>query len=176
MSRSNPWKRKPRYTQHTTLIVVEGDTESYFVQHLKKICGRSCGTRVTIENVHGGSGGHVLKQAIKKGKDFDSCACLYDSDRAPKIKRDMAKAKRMGIVQIASSPCIEAFLLELLGQNVPRTSDECKRAIGAITGGQPLTDPRILETYFSADLIRRQALAKKSMKRLWNIVSPEQLP
>jgi hypothetical protein len=176
MSRSNPWKKKPRYTQHTTLIVVEGDTEFYFVQHLRKICGRNCGTRVTIENVHGGSGDHVLKQAIKKGKDFDARACLYDTDRAPKVKTVIGKAKRMGIVEIASIPCIEAFLLELLGQSVPRTSEECKRAMSSITGGQPLTDPRILETHFGADLIRRQEKSMKTMERLWNIISLRQLP
>jgi hypothetical protein len=176
MSRSNPWKKKPRYTQHTTLIVVEGDTEYYFIQHLRQICGRNCGTRATIENVHGGSGDHVLKQAIKKSKDFDTCACLYDMDRAPTVKRDLAKADCMGIVQIASSPCIEAFLLELLGQSVPRTSEDCKRAISSITGGQPLTDLKVLGAHFGVDLIRRQAKSMKTMEWLWNIISPRQLP
>ncbi len=92
MSRTNPWKQKPRHTRHTTLIVVEEDTELALVNYLKGLCGRDCGTRVTPENAHGGSGDVVLNLAIKLCKAYDARACLYDTDRAPTVKKDIRKA------------------------------------------------------------------------------------
>jgi hypothetical protein len=148
MSRSNPWKQKPRHTRHTTLIVVEGDTEYAFVQYLKGLCGRNCGTRVTIENAHGGSGDAVLKKAIQLYPPYDACLCLYDTDRIPTIKGNIRKAEGMGIIEVPSVPCIEALLLEILEENVPTTTAECKRAMQRIVGEAKLTDITTLKKHF----------------------------
>ena len=43
MSRSNPTKRKPRTTRHTTLIVVEGESEAVLIKHLKNHFGQDAG-------------------------------------------------------------------------------------------------------------------------------------
>ena len=98
MSRSNPWKQKPRHTRHTTLIVVEGDTELAFVNYLKAHCGRNCGTVVTIQNAHGGSGDAVLELTIKQCQGYDVRACLYDMDRAPTIKKRICKANQLVLI------------------------------------------------------------------------------
>lgn len=171
MSRSNPWKQKPRHTRHTTLIVVEGDTELALVNYLKGLCGRNCGTRVTPENAHGGSGDVVLKLAIKLSKPFDVSACLYDTDRAPKVKKSIRKAKQLGIIEIQSTPCIEALLLEILGKKVPATTDECKRAMQQIVGSDSLTDVSTFEKYFPQDLIERQRANVSQLDALLGLIN-----
>jgi hypothetical protein len=56
------------------------------VKYLKGLCGRDCGTRVTIENGHGGGGDSVLKKTIQLDTPYDVCVCLYDTDRMPTVK------------------------------------------------------------------------------------------
>lgn len=172
MSRSNPWKQKTRQTRHTTLIVVEGDTELALVKHLRALCGRNCGTRVTIENAHGGGGDSVLKKAIQLGKDFDACACLYDMDRAPSQKGLMCKADRMGITEIQSTPCIEALLLEVLNQPIPEDTELCKRAMQRIIGTAPLTSVDTFEQHFELDLLERQRDSITSLDQLLRMIKP----
>lgn len=171
MSRSNPWKQKPRHTRHTTLIVVEGDTELTLVNYLKGLCGRNCGTRVTAENAHGGSGDVALKLAIKLSKPFDACACLYDTDRAPTIKKTIRKAKQLGIIEIQSTPCIEALLLEILGEKVPASTEDCKRAMQRIVGEDSLTEIATFEKYFPKDLIERRKSEVSQLGDLMRLIN-----
>ncbi|MEM7790240.1 MAG: hypothetical protein AAF546_02460 [Verrucomicrobiota bacterium] len=174
MSRSNPWKQKPRHTRHTTLLVVEGDTELAFVNYLKRLCGRNCGTRITLENAHGGCGDVVLKLAIKLSSPYAACACLYDNDRSPKLKKLIRKAKQLGIIEIPSTPCIEAFLLEILGEKTPANSDECKRTILRIVGSDSLTEVATFEKYFPKDLIDRQRANIDQLDTLLNTIKRNQ--
>lgn len=171
MSRSNPWKQKPRHTRHTTLIVVEGDTELALVNYLKGLCGRDCGTRVTAENAHGGSGDVVLKLAIKLSKPFDACACLYDTDRAPKTKKHIQKSKQLGIQEIKSTPCIEALLLEILKEKVPASTEDCKRAMQRIVGNDSLTEVATFEKYFPQDLIERRKSEVTQLGALMGLIN-----
>ncbi|MGE9270993.1 MAG: RloB domain-containing protein [Verrucomicrobiales bacterium] len=171
MSRSNPWKQKPRHTRHTTLIVVEGDTELALVNYLKGLCGRNCGTRVTIENAHGGSGDTVLKLAIKRCKPFDVSACLYDTDRAPTIKKHIRKAKQLDIQEIKSTPCIEALLLEIQGEKVPASNEDCKRAMQRIVGDDNLTEVATFEKYFPQDLIERRSSEVSQLGALMGLIN-----
>lgn len=170
MPRSNTWKQKPRKAQHTTLIVVEGDTELALIKYLKELCGRNCGTRVKTENAHGGSGDAILKQAIKQCPPFDACACLYDTDRAPTVKKDIRKAKQLNIQEIRSTPCIEALLLEILGETVPASTEDCKRAMQRIVGDDSLTEVATFEKYFPQDLIERQRANVCQLDALLNLI------
>lgn len=170
MSRSNPWKQKPRHTRHTTLIVVEGDTELALVNYLKGLCGRNCGTRVTPENAHGGSGDIVLKLAIKLGKDFDVRACLYDTDRAPTVKKHIRKAKQLHIQEIQSTPCIEALLLEILEEKAPASTDDCKRAMQRIVGDDNLTEVATFKKYFPQELIERRSFDVPQLAALLKLI------
>jgi len=171
MSRTNPWKQKPRHTRHTTLIVVEGDTELVLVNYLKALCGRNCGTKVTPENAHGGSGDVVLKLAIKLCKAYDARACLYDTDRAPETKKYIRKAKQLGIQEIKSTPCIEALLLEILEEKVPASTEECKRAVQRIAGDDSLTEIATFEKYFPQDLIQRRKLEVSQLGALMGLIN-----
>lgn len=171
MSRSNPWKQKPRHTRHTTLIVVEGDTELALINYLKALCGRNCGTKVTLENAHGGSGDAVLKLAIKLCKAYDARACLYDADRAPTVKKDIRKAKQLDIQEIKSNPCIEALLLEILEEKVADSTEDCKRALQRIVGNDSLTEVATFEKYFPGDLIERRSSEVRQLDALMGLIN-----
>ena len=172
MSRSNPWKQKSRQTRHTTLIVVEGDTEYAFVKYLKGLCGRDCGTRVTIENGHGGGGDSVLKKTIQLGTPYDVCVCLYDTDRMPTAKGHIQKAKRLGIIEIASTPAIEALFLEILGERIPPETADCKRALQQLLGGDKLTAQGTFEKHFPKDLLERQRAFVTPLDQLLQMIKP----
>jgi len=171
MPRSNIRKQKPRRAQHTTLIVVEGDTEVALVKYLKGLCGRNCGTRVTPENAHGGSGDFVLKLAIKLCKAYDARACLYDTDRAPETKKYIRKAKQLGIQEIKSTPCIEALLLEILEDKVPASTEDCKRAMQRVVGTDSLTEVATFEKYFPQDLIERRSAEVSQLGALMALIN-----
>ncbi|MDQ8208271.1 RloB domain-containing protein [Coraliomargarita sp. SDUM461003] len=173
MARSNPWKQKPRHTRHTTLIVVEGDTEYAFIQYLKGLCGRNCGTRVTIENAHGGGGDSVLKKAIQLCPPYDACLCLYDTDRMPTVKGHINKAKRFGIIEIQSVPCIEALLLKILEKHVPEETAQCKRTMQRIVGENKLTTSVTFQQYFPLDLLEQRRSSIQALDQLFQYINPK---
>ena len=156
MARSEPWKQKPRHTAHTTLVVVEGDTEKALLNHIKRICGRNCGTQLTIENTHGGSGEVVLEKAIRMHKPYDISACLYDADREATKKQNLYDADRFKIRRFVSVPCIEALLLETLEQRVPATTEECKRRLNEKVRGDSLTGISGFQKHFPQELLERK--------------------
>lgn len=153
MARSNPWKQKPRNTCHTTLAVVEGDTEEALLNHIKAICGRNCGTRLTIENTHGGSGDFVLEKTINLQGPYDVCACIYDGDREAIKKQILARAGRLKIKRFVSTPSIEVLLLEILGQRTPDSTELCKTRLKQYVGGDRLTGINDFQKHFPHELL-----------------------
>jgi hypothetical protein len=150
---------------------VEGDTELTLVNYLKALCGRNCGTRVTTENAHGGSGDTVLKLAINRCKSFDVSACLYDTDRAPKVKKHILKAKQLDIQEIKSTPCIEALLLEILDEKVPASTEDCKRAMQRIVGNDSLTEIATFKKYFPQELIKQRKSEVSQLGKLMGLIN-----
>lgn len=159
------WKPKTPLIRHTTLLVVEGDTERAFVGHLKALFARNCGTRLTIECAYGGSGDAILDHALKLCPGFDRRAVLYDADRPPTLKTLLNKAQTQHLEQIVSSPAIEAVLLAILGQPVPRDTELCKRALADLISDS-LTDVRNYPRHFSEVLLRQKAADVATLGRI----------
>lgn len=130
MPRSRLQNRKPRYARRTAQIVVEGHTEEAFCKHLKRLRARDCGVRVDIHNARGGSPKDVVKSALNRN-GYDRTIVLFDSDlRLPETWK--RKAESAGFILVIPDPCIEAFLLELLGHSSPLVTSDCKRAFDEI--------------------------------------------
>ncbi len=145
MSRSNPYKRKPRAARHTTLVVVEGETDEVFLRHLKIHFGKDSGSRVTVRSARG-NGDAVLKAAMDSFEAFDRRVALFDNDWQPQAKHLDAARKRK-IAMLRCFPCFEGFLLAILGEKPPATSAECKqRLLQRI--GQSLANPQTYESHF----------------------------
>jgi hypothetical protein len=166
MSRSNPYKRKPRAARHTTLIVVEGETDEVFLKHLKVHFGKDSGSRVTVKSARGNADA-VLKAAINSFEAFDRRVALFDNDWQPQIKH-LHAANSREVLTIRCSPCLEGLLLAILGEQPPRTSLECKQRLEQRIG-QSLTDPKTYESYFPSALLTLRASELETLSALLSI-------
>jgi hypothetical protein len=138
--------RRVRQVNTTVLIACEGSAEENFLRHIRTtFLHRSGGIALTIKNAHGKGARYVLDKAIAwcgRG-GYDKAAIAYDTDEDLSVQeRQKAQAKR--IVLLSSSPCFEATLLQLLKQQPPATTKECKAAFEQIMGW-PAHDPRTLQ-------------------------------
>lgn len=155
MPRTHPQKKKPRYARRTAQIVVEGFTEEAFCRHLKSLYARDCGVRVEIHNARGGSPQDVVKSALKRA-GFDRTLVFFDTDRAlPATWR--RRAVSAGCEMVTPSPCVEAFLLGLLGQPLPGGTAACKRAFDAILPPPGKYLPAPYAAHFPDALLRTAA-------------------
>ena len=107
----------------------------------------------------------IVKSALKR-PGFDRTLLVYDTDLdLPDVWA--AKARRAGHEMVASTPCIEALFLEILGERVPPDTDECKRAFSKY-----MTDPqkcayRCYGKVFSKELLAGSS--HPSIKRLLSV-------
>lgn len=172
---SRPFKPKPRTTHHTTLIVVEGETEEVFLKHLKIQFGRDSGSRITVKSPPGNADA-VLKTAIDSFEAFDRRVALYDDDWQPQAKH-LKAAHRRKIHVLTCSPCIEGLLLGILGEKPPGTSAECKRRLEQRIG-QSLTNLQTYERHFPAALLIKRAAELAKLQDLLDLfkkpVDPKQ--
>jgi hypothetical protein len=154
VSRSNPFKRKPRAARHTTLVVVEGETDEVFLKHLKINFGKDGGSRVTVRSAHG-NGDAVLKAAMHSFEAFDRRVALFDNDWQPQGGHLKAATKRK-IQALRCFPCLEGLLLAILGEKPPRSSAECKQQLQQRIG-QSLTDPQTYNFHFPLAVLAARA-------------------
>lgn len=131
MSRSNPYKLKPRRPKTTVLAVGEGENDASFLEYLKSLyVVRGCGTHVKVDHAYGGSPETIVREAIKKmtRAEYDRAFLLLDTDTAwPQSATQAAREKSLTLV--GSVPCLEGMILEILepGQQWSRkASRDCK--------------------------------------------------
>ena len=151
MSRSNPYKQKRREARATAQIVVEGFTEDAFCRYLKSVFARDCGISVEVHNARGGSPEDVVRSALKR-RGFDRTLILYDTDLTL-AERWAAKSRSAGHEVVASSPCIEALFLDILGQRAPADTSDCKRAFSKHMTDQQKCDYRQYGKVFPVKLL-----------------------
>lgn len=125
---------KKRVARETLLIVAEGDAEVAFIRYLKRVYLDSLGRSVQTTNAHGKGGRHVLDVAGRRAnnRDHDKVVLLLDTDTDwTEVERGRARHSRMGrrgrLDIIESSPCLEAWLLEILGIPPPPNTKLIKR-------------------------------------------------
>jgi hypothetical protein len=138
--------RRVRHVNTTVLIACEGSAEENFLKHIRTtFLHRSGGIALTIKNACGKGARNVLDKAIAwcgRG-GYDKVAIAYDTDKDLSAQEHrQARAKR--IVLLPSSPCVEATLLQLLKQQPPTTTKECKAAFERIMG-RPAHDPSVIQ-------------------------------
>jgi len=97
------------------LLFGEGKTEAVFLSHLRDLY-RVPGTVAKVEHGRGGSAPTVVRGAIRIASlaDYSDILVLLDSDRADgPVPPEWCEDPRLVIKY--SSPCLEALLLEILG-------------------------------------------------------------
>lgn len=147
-------KRPLRKTNRAVLIVVEGETEQAFVNHLQRIYyRRNMRLSVRVRNAYGhGPQGVIdkLKSATQTA-DFDHRIAVLDADISLKPAEDkwLRGAK---IETIISVPAIEATLLAILGRHAPDNTGACKSELQKHAPGDQ-TDVRYYEKYFPREIL-----------------------
>lgn len=135
---------KVRVARQTLLVVCEGDAEISFVRFVKKIYADAgaLGRSVQEHNAKGKGGKHVLETALRRARnnrDYDKVILLLDTDtawsdadRAKARKARIGKRGRVDVIE--SAPCLEAWLLQILGDVVEGDTQYMKRKFKAYTG------------------------------------------
>ena len=139
-------RRRPAYlrrqVRHTVRIVCEGRADESFVKHVRSLyLARQGNVALTTKVAHGKGGRHALTLACSRHvrAGIDTVAILIDTDQDWNDQL-RAIARRAGIQVLESQPCLEAWLLRVLGVEVtPRTAD-CKRIFADRCGGEAHED------------------------------------
>lgn len=119
-------KEKKRVIKKTILIVGEGYCEKAFLQHLKSIFSTGKAS-IKIVTAAGKGPSNIINHAIstKKHDGYDTAFVLLDTDIpwSPSIIRE---ARKHQVKLIASRPCLEGLLLDILQIQKPESSSKCK--------------------------------------------------
>lgn len=129
-----------RHAVRTLLLVGEGETEVAFLSHVKGVYApRGCGLAVKVLSARGKGPENVVDTVVRQCayRSFQLRAALLDTD-IPWSVELRRKAAQKSIMLIGSTPCLEGFLLDVLGQTAPRRSVDCKRAFREVFLGNPL--------------------------------------
>ena len=115
MSRTNPYKKKPRSANRTLLMYGEGFHEEVFLKYLRGQYSRDSGVAVTIRNGKGGTATDIIVSASNEPGAFDRRIVVLDNDKgATEMNTARTEARRKGIELIENTPCLEAVLLAVL--------------------------------------------------------------
>jgi len=113
-------RNHPRPLRRTALIVGEGFAEVELQRHLKSLLtANRQGCELTIRNARGRGAGHVVQYAIAqmRNAEFDRIGVLLDTDH-DWTQATQACARRANVQVFSSDPCLEAWLLRLVGEPV----------------------------------------------------------
>ena len=111
----------------TILVVVEGETELALCLHLKSRLSRGIGARITVECAHGGGPLQVLQSTehFMRYADYDYSYAMFDSD-VPMCDECSELIQQIKVKCMILEPCLEGWLLRVLGLNSPRSTTACK--------------------------------------------------
>lgn len=97
------------------LVYGEGQSEEVFLKHLRGLYTRDSGVAITVKKGKGGTPEEVVKSAINYSGDFDRRIVVIDNDKSQtEMKKARKKANEHNIELIENTPCLEAFLLNIL--------------------------------------------------------------
>ena len=153
--RSYEGRRKRRRVARTVLLVGEGDSEEYFLRHLKTLyVQRGCGVVVTIKNARGKGAAHVVDVAIRMSRnaDYDIHAALLDTDTDWNEKSQSA-ARKGKVHVLPSEPCLEALLLAIHGLPVQGRPTARLKHDFAARFGSTASQAEVFPHHFPADLL-----------------------
>jgi RloB-like protein len=154
------------------LAVGEGKAEMLFLSHIKALyLPRGCGTTLKITGGLGKGGKGVLDYAISisANADYDKRIVLLDTD-ADWDDAQRARTKEYGFDVVESSPCLEAWLLAIHGEQRMLNSDECKRVFEK-RFAMRAHDERVYETHFPKQLLDEKRAQADTLDHLLRLLS-----
>lgn len=147
MTRSQAVRRS---VVRTVLVVCEGNSEVLFVKHIASLyLQRGSGVRVTVKNARGKGAAHVIDVAIRQSRnaDYDERAVLLDTDVGWNQTTEKL-ARQSGVRVFASTPCLEALLLQVHQKPFSNRSSAQLKAAFSEQFGRPASDPLVFAEHF----------------------------
>lgn len=164
-------KRSRRVVLTTVLLVGEGDADVAFIKHLKtQYVPRGVGVTVTVRNAHGHGPENVLDRVIGQSRNsqFDINGALLDRDIPWTVALE-EKARKQRIKLIGSIPCLEGFLLSILGIGAPEQSNDCKARLHPRLNGSPY-EPRSYAKPFPKSVLDDMRVRIDELDRLLKLL------
>lgn len=146
-----------RDVRPTVLIVGEGYAEDSLLRHVRaSYTGDYQGCRLTIGNARGKGAANVVEYAYRMSRQakYDRIAALLDTDTdwTSTVER---RSKSVGLAVLPSVPCVEAWLLEIVGDIRPgAASAEYKQRFVQRFGGEAHVEGLISRNFPKALLDR----------------------
>ena len=164
-------KLKTRPLRKTLLIVVEGEAEVVFVNHLRTLyVKRETSPHTTIKNARGKGGAHVLKKgnAYTRQADYDQKVLILDTDVNWGVAQKKKAADENWIV-IESTPCFEAFLLDILNIHYPGDSQAQKKRFDKKFHGAA-HEVTVIKKIYSQEVLNDAALRMENLAKLIDVI------
>ena len=165
---------KVRAVKETLLIVCEGDAEMAFVRFMKRTYAEALGRAVQEHNAKGKGGKHVLESGLRRAKNnraFDKVVLLLDTDQDWNDElRARARKARVGkhpVSVIEASPCLEAWLLQILGVETEGDTRHMKQMFEAHTGVDA-HEPEWMERLLNCDVLDKARARVSQLADLMN--------
>lgn len=129
-----------RSVRRTVLICGEGKSEEALFLHLRALysSGRHNPPKVTPKKSGGKGGNNVLATLLGQAAcgRYDRLVACLDMD-APPDADSSREAKKRKVERVELYPCLEGFLLDILGIQVPESSAACKQRLKQVDRRAP---------------------------------------
>lgn len=129
-----------RSVRRTVLICGEGKAEEALFLHLRALysSGRENPPKVTPKKARGKGGNNVLATLLGQAAcgRYDRLVACLDMDEPPDADASR-EAKKKKVERVELYPCLEGFLLDILGIHVPESSAACKHRLRQVDRRAP---------------------------------------
>lgn len=166
---------KTRTVKETLLIVGEGDADIAFVRFVKQMYADSLGRSVQVHNAKGKGGRNVLETALRRANNnraYDKVVLLLDTDtdwddacRAKARRSRIGTRGRLDVIE--SEPCLEAWLLNILGLDAVGDTRQIKREFKRRTGFEA-HEPDWMERLLTIELLNQARERVPQLAELMN--------
>jgi len=164
-------RESTRAVRPTTLIVGEGYAEAALLRHLRALyTSNQQGCRLEIGNARGKGAAHVVDYSIRFAAraQYDQAAALFDAD-TDWSDAVAARARKAGLIVLCSTPCVEAWLLDIVGQARAGGSADQKARFQQHFGGEA-HEEKVFATHLPRSILdaarRRVALLDRLLALL----------
>lgn len=165
---------KTRTVKETLLIVCEGDAEIAFVRFVKRTYADVLGRAVQEHNAKGKGGKYVLEAGLRRAKNnraSDKMVLLLDTDKdwndALRARARKARVGKHPISVIEANPCLEAWLLQILGAEIEGDTRHMKQQFEAYTGVDA-HEPEWMERLLNRDVLDKARTRVSQLADLMN--------
>lgn len=162
-----------KHVRKTVLLCCEGKSDQVFIAYLRAAytAGRPTAPMVKPKPAGGKGSNNVIGTLLGEARcsQPDKLVALLDGD-APPTPAKLREAKSKRVQLIVLEPCLEGFLLKILGCRVPNTSQACKDQLRQIDDRDPFV-PGFYEQRFPKtllDQVRAQISELDELLRLFD--------